>query len=142
MQPARAEEKGGRCTRRHRSAVLPALAEAIRRLAGQDYLSFFDAMAPIVTAESIDMAIAWRGNRWGKSSESQGREAHAQSDQGAKERTAEAEERAASFVDFQPSSLSLQPSSTLGDYINCPLSRDEYYAFVEAVNAAEKIQPA
>ena len=42
------------------------LAEAIRALAGQDSLYFFDAMAPIVTAESIDMAVAWRGNRWDK----------------------------------------------------------------------------
>ena len=42
----------------------PALAEAIRGLAGQDSLYFFDAMAPIVTAESVDLAIAWRGNRW------------------------------------------------------------------------------
>ena len=41
------------------------------------------------------------------------------------------------MTDFQPSSLSLHPSSS-GDYINCPLSRDEYFAFVEAVNAAEK----
>ncbi len=42
----------------------PKLAEAIGALAGQDSLYFFDAMAPIVTAESIDMTIAWRGNRW------------------------------------------------------------------------------
>ena len=42
----------------------PALAEAIRGLAGQDSLYFFDAMAPIVTAESVDLTIAWRGNRW------------------------------------------------------------------------------
>ena len=31
---------------------------------GRTHLSFFDAMAPIVTAESVDMTIAWRGNRW------------------------------------------------------------------------------
>ena len=43
------------------------LAEAIRQLAGQDHLAFFDAMAPIVTADSIDMTIAWRGNRWSES---------------------------------------------------------------------------
>ena len=42
----------------------PALAEAIRGLAGQDSLYFFDAMAPIVTAESVDLTNAWRGNRW------------------------------------------------------------------------------
>ena len=117
----------------------PALAGAIRRLAGQDSLYFFDAMAPIVTAESIDMAIAWRGNRWDKRANGQGSGgAGEKGSRGAKERKAEGEERAASFVDFEPSSLSLQPSSTLGDYVNCPVSRDEYLAFVEAVNAAEK----
>jgi methylenetetrahydrofolate--tRNA-(uracil-5-)-methyltransferase len=99
------------------------LAEAIVELAGQDSLYFFDAMAPIVTAESIDMAVAWRGNRW---------------DKGAEERTRDREDETASFADFQPTSLSLHPSSIPGDYINCPLSRDEYFAFVEALNAAEK----
>ena len=47
------------------------LAEAIRTLAGQDHLYFFDAMAPIVMAESIDMSVAWRGNRWSKSANQQ-----------------------------------------------------------------------
>ncbi len=93
----------------------PALAEAIRQLAGQDYLAFYDAMAPIVTAESIDMTIAWRGNRW---------------EQEENRRTAKPPD--------SPTLLSTSlPSS--GDYINCPLSRDEYFAFVAAVNAAEKI---
>lgn len=78
----------------------PALAEEIRRLAGQDYLYFFDAMAPIVTAESINMDVAWRASRYSRDA--------ASSDAG-------------------------------GDYINCPLNKEEYLAFVAAVNAAEKI---
>ena len=115
------------------------LAEAIRALAGQDSLYFFDAMAPIVTAESIDMAVAWRGNRWDKRAEGQeSGGAGERGSTGAEERTREVEEGTASFVDFQPSSLSTHPSLSLGDYINCPLTRDEYFAFVEAVNAAEK----
>ena len=44
----------------------PALFDAIRELAGQDYLYFYDAMAPIVAAGSIDMEIAFRANRWSK----------------------------------------------------------------------------
>ncbi len=74
------------------------LTEAIRRLAGQAHLFFFDAMAPIVAAESIDMEVAWRGNRHGRGG-----------------------------------------GESVGDYINCPMSREEYYAFVAAVKAAEKI---
>ena len=96
-------------------------------------------MAPIVTAESIDMAVAWRGNRWDKGAEEQASAgAGEKGSKAAEARTREGEEGTASFVGFQPSSLSLHPSSTPGDYINCPLSRDEYFAFVEAVNAAEK----
>ena len=44
----------------------PALAEAIRAQTGEEALAFFDAIAPIVHAESIDMAIAWRQSRYGK----------------------------------------------------------------------------
>lgn len=44
----------------------PALAEAIGGATGADALAFFDAIAPIVHAESIDMSIAWKQSRWDK----------------------------------------------------------------------------
>src|SRR5690606_10982759 len=44
----------------------PALAEAILKLTGEESLSFFDAIAPIVHAESIDFDIAWRQSRYDK----------------------------------------------------------------------------
>jgi methylenetetrahydrofolate--tRNA-(uracil-5-)-methyltransferase len=44
----------------------PALADAILALTGEDSLSFFDAIAPIVHADSIDMDIAWRQSRYDK----------------------------------------------------------------------------
>ena len=44
----------------------PALAEAIRALSGEDSLSFFDAIAPIVHHESIDMNVAWMQSRYDK----------------------------------------------------------------------------
>ena len=43
-----------------------ALADEIRRVIGQDYLHFYDAMAPIVAADSIDMDTAFRGSRYGR----------------------------------------------------------------------------
>lgn len=46
-----------------------ALAEEIRSLTGEAYLSFYDAMAPIVTLESIDMGRAFRGGRYGRGEE-------------------------------------------------------------------------
>ncbi|MDW8172555.1 MAG: FADH(2)-oxidizing methylenetetrahydrofolate--tRNA-(uracil(54)-C(5))-methyltransferase TrmFO [Anaerolineae bacterium] len=74
------------------------LSEAISQLIGQDYLYFYDALSPIVTLESIDMSIAYFGNRY--------------------ERGESAE----------------------GDYINCPLNREEYRRFVEALCSAERIE--
>jgi len=101
----------------------PALAEAIRRLAGQEYLAFYDAMAPIVTGESIDMTIAWRGNRWGE----EGRRSIRKPAGG---------QGGGSAGSMAPLPADLSAS---GDYVNCPLTREEYLAFVAAVNAAEKI---
>jgi len=77
------------------------LTAQIQQLTGQQYLYFYDAMAPIVEAESIDMGIAFRASRYDKSSPLGQEE---------------------------------------GDYINCPLNKEEYEAFVAAVLAAPKIQ--
>ncbi len=44
----------------------PALAEAIRALSGEESLSFFDAIAPIVHHESVDMSVAWMQSRYDK----------------------------------------------------------------------------
>jgi methylenetetrahydrofolate--tRNA-(uracil-5-)-methyltransferase len=44
----------------------PALAQAILTLTGEDALSFFDAIAPIVHAETIDMEVAWKQSRYDK----------------------------------------------------------------------------
>ncbi len=75
------------------------LTQELQKLTGK-YLYFYDAMAPIVTAESIDMSIAFRASRWGRS----------------------------------------QDGSDQGDYINCPMDRDQYEAFVRALLAAPRIE--
>ena len=76
------------------------LAEAIRSETGAEALAFFDAIAPIVYAESVDMSVAWMQSRYDKG-ETQD------------ERTA---------------------------YMNCPMTRDEYEAFIDALLAAEKTE--
>ncbi|HOB64512.1 MAG: methylenetetrahydrofolate--tRNA-(uracil(54)-C(5))-methyltransferase (FADH(2)-oxidizing) TrmFO [Clostridiales bacterium] len=45
-----------------------AMAEEIKKLTGAEYLHFFDAVAPIITAESVDMSKAYYGARYGKGS--------------------------------------------------------------------------
>jgi methylenetetrahydrofolate--tRNA-(uracil-5-)-methyltransferase len=72
----------------------PALAEAVRALTGEESLSFFDAIAPIVNRESIDFDICWMQSRYDKGD-------------GA-------------------------------DYVNCPMDRAQYDAFIAALLAGEK----
>src|SRR5215211_1590626 len=76
----------------------PALSQSIADLSGEDHLFFFDAIAPVIHAESINMEIAFRASRYG---------------------TGEQDE---------------------GDYINCPFTKEEYYAFVDALMQAERIE--
>ena len=70
-----------------------ALADAIARMPEVSTLNFYDAAAPIVTAESLDMSKVYRASRYGRGD----------------------------------------------DYLNCPMSREEYDAFVEALLSAETV---
>src|ERR1700733_16113882 len=76
----------------------PALADALRSLTGEAALAFFDAIAPIVYRDSIDMSVAW----------------------------------------FQSRYDDVGPGGTSADYINCPLDRARYEAFLDALLAADK----
>jgi methylenetetrahydrofolate--tRNA-(uracil-5-)-methyltransferase len=76
----------------------PALAQAIGALTGEAELSFFDAIAPIVHAETIDMDIAWRQSRYDKAG----------------------------------------PGGDVAAYINCPMDKAAYEAFVDALLAGPK----
>ncbi|QYK40285.1 MAG: methylenetetrahydrofolate--tRNA-(uracil(54)-C(5))-methyltransferase (FADH(2)-oxidizing) TrmFO [Paracoccaceae bacterium] len=75
-----------------------ALAQSIRAATGAEHLAFFDAIAPIVYAESVDMSVAWRQSRYDKG-------------ETVEEQTA---------------------------YINCPMDRAQYDAFIDALLAADK----
>jgi methylenetetrahydrofolate--tRNA-(uracil-5-)-methyltransferase len=75
-----------------------ALSDAIGKLTGETELAFFDAIAPVIHYDSIDLAIAWKQSRYGKSG----------------------------------------PAGTGADYLNCPMTKDQYYAFVDALLAADK----
>jgi methylenetetrahydrofolate--tRNA-(uracil-5-)-methyltransferase len=77
-----------------------ALGQAIRAETGAEALAFFDAIAPIVHAETIDMSIAWEQSRYDKGE-------------------TEADRKA---------------------YINCPMTRDQYEAFIDALLAADKTE--
>ncbi len=76
----------------------PALAEAILKLTGEAALSFFDAIAPIVHYDSIDLGVAWKQSRYDKAG----------------------------------------PGGTGADYLNCPMNREQYEAFVDALLSGDK----
>ena len=80
-----------------------SLVGAIRALTGQDSLYFFDAMAPIVTVESVDMEIAWRGNRWDRGAEERRSEGAGEKGGGGALREERARDDVSSFVLRPPS---------------------------------------
>ncbi len=84
-----------------------ALAADIGRLSGSEHLYFWDAIAPIVTLESVDFGLAFRASRYDKHSPA------------------------------QPGETQEQAPEDVGDYINCPMNKDEYYAFIDALLGAE-----
>lgn len=95
-----------------------ALGDVIRRELGGDRMYFYDAIAPIVAADSIDWDHAFRASRWGRDSEPG--KADGEGDEG---------ERAAGG------------DTGVGDYVNCPLNKQQYEDFVAAVNAGRKVLP-
>jgi methylenetetrahydrofolate--tRNA-(uracil-5-)-methyltransferase len=76
------------------------LAAAVTRLTGAEALAFFDAIAPIVHAETIDMSVAWRQSRYDKEG----------------------------------------PAGEAAAYINCPMDKEQYDAFVDRLLAGPKTE--
>ena len=77
----------------------PSLSASLSAAVGGRHLYFYDAIAPIITADSLDMSIVFRASRYDCEQE--------------------------------------HPDE--GDYLNCPMNRDEYMAFYDAIMAAEKV---
>lgn len=77
----------------------PPLAELIRTIGGEEDLAFFDAIAPIVHFDSIDMNVAWFQSRYDKSTD----------------------------------------GGYSKDYINCPMTRDQYEDFINALLSGKKM---
>ncbi len=96
-----------------------ALSASIREFVGSDHLAFFDAISPIVLAETIDMSKVFRASRWNRSLRG------TPGAQGAPGAAGAGAGVACGVDDGQ------------GDYLNCPLTRDEYAAFYQAIVTAE-----
>ncbi|HEY5950657.1 MAG TPA: methylenetetrahydrofolate--tRNA-(uracil(54)-C(5))-methyltransferase (FADH(2)-oxidizing) TrmFO [Kofleriaceae bacterium] len=115
------------------------LGEVIRAELGGDRMYFYDAIAPIVAADSIDWDFAFRASRWGRDADTPGRDAPgSRAPGGAPDRDAP---RAAPSEDEGEGERAAGGDTGVGDYINCPMDKPQYEAFVAAVNAGRKILP-
>ncbi|MEO7157262.1 MAG: methylenetetrahydrofolate--tRNA-(uracil(54)-C(5))-methyltransferase (FADH(2)-oxidizing) TrmFO, partial [Vicinamibacterales bacterium] len=83
-----------------------SLSTSIQQMVGEEHLSFYDAISPIVLAESIDMSKVFRASRWGRNV-------------------------------WSPEPGAALEQSEEGDYLNCPMTKDEYDAFYAALVSAE-----
>jgi len=106
-----------------------ALSADLVRLVGAEHLYFYDAISPIVLAESIDRSKVFRASRWNRSLRGQA------TTQPAAEPAAEpgAEPGAQPAADGKFCGV----DDGQGDYLNCPFTRDEYDRFYDALVAAE-----
>lgn len=93
-----------------------ALSTEIAQFVGSNHLAFFDAISPIVLAESIDQSKVFRASRWNRSL------------------------RGAPKMSSDPISekAPTEIGTELGDYLNCPFTKDDYLTFYQALVSAEK----
>jgi methylenetetrahydrofolate--tRNA-(uracil-5-)-methyltransferase len=98
----------------------PSLSTEIAAMIGSDHLYFYDAVSPIVLADSIDRSIVFRASRWGRSLRGSDAPAPDATDAGA------ADGPACGVDDGE------------GDYLNCPFDAAQYARFYEALSAAER----
>ncbi len=91
-----------------------ALSASIAAYLGRDHLAFFDAISPIVLADTIDMSKVFRASRWDRSL------------------------RGTSAVGSPAVTETTAEVLAEGDYLNCPFTKDQYLAFHQAIVAAEK----
>ena len=94
----------------------PSLSEAVTELVGRDHLYFYDAISPIVLAETIDLETVFRASRWGRHSP-------APAESGLADQTARG--------------CGAAGATGEGDYLNCPMTADEYRRFHAALLGAE-----
>jgi methylenetetrahydrofolate--tRNA-(uracil-5-)-methyltransferase len=107
-----------------------ALSADIVRLVGAEHLSFYDAISPIVLAESIDRSKVFRQSRWDRSLGP----ITSQQPQASSLRPPEFQD-APDARGPRPEACGVDDGQ--GDYLNCPFTRDEYDRFYDALVAAE-----
>lgn len=118
-----------------------SLAQSLSEIVGSEYCYFYDAIAPIVSAESLDMDIIFRGSRYDNAAPppysdevAQSEELSAQWREKMREQMKEYREKQA---EEKAEASDVEDSD--GDYLNCPMHKSEYEAFYRALLEAEKV---
>ena len=109
-----------------------ALSASIRDFVGRDHLAFYDAISPIVHAETIDLSKVFRASRWNRSLRSS---VSGTSD--ASSASGDDSPKLAPGVTRATVANSCGVDDGDGDYLNCPMTKEEYEAFYNAVTTAE-----
>ena len=119
-----------------------ALSADIARFVGGEHLAFFDAISPIVLAESIDLTKVFRQSRWDRSLRGtpSGREGDRPRLDGLSPLSPNEAEMLIEEGRSDPRQPGATDSASDGDYLNCPLTKDEYEAFHAAIVSAEKAE--
>ncbi len=99
-----------------------ALSASIAAFLGREHLAFFDAISPIVLAETIDLSKVFRASRWDRSLRGP------------------APKMSSEAICEDPQSQIASELISEGDYLNCPFTKDEYVAFHHAIVSAEKAE--
>ena len=105
-----------------------SLSADIAALVGGDHLYFYDAISPIVLAETIDSSKVFRASRWGRS---------IRDDADRRAPLSGALERRAPLSGVPTPAVACGVDDGEGDYLNCPLTEDEYSRFYDALVSAE-----
>ena len=111
-----------------------ALSASIREFVGSDQLAFYDAISPIVLADTIDMTKVFRASRWNRSLRGTG-EREGQGAQGAQGAPGAQGAQGAGAPGAPGVACGVDDGQ--GDYLNCPLTNAEYEAFYQAIVTAE-----
>ena len=113
-----------------------ALSQDIARFVGRDHLAFFDAISPIVLAETIDMSKVFRQSRWDRSLRGSSPDSPDREETGVAPVSGR---RAPSPQPPNEGGMKIEGAKPAdGDYLNCPFTKEEYEAFHAAIVSAEK----
>lgn len=121
-----------------------SLAKSLSSIVGSEYCYFYDAIAPIVSADSLDMNIIFRGSRYDNIAPPPYNDEVAKSEELSRQWREKMQAEMQEYKERQVQAENLEQSEQQeqddeGDYLNCPMHKHEYEAFYQALLEAEKV---